>query len=38
MNERINRLRIQSFASVPSLSEERARLLTDFYKSGVART
>ena len=38
MNERINRLRIQSLAAVPSLSEERARLLTDFYKSGVART
>jgi pyruvate formate-lyase/glycerol dehydratase family glycyl radical enzyme len=38
MNERINRLRTRSLAAVPSLSDERARLLTDFFKSGVART
>ncbi len=38
MNERINSLRTQSLAAVPSLSDERARLLTDFFKSGVART
>ncbi len=38
MNERINRLRTRSLAAVPSLSDERARLLTHFFKSGVART
>ena len=38
MNERIHRLRSRSLQAVPSLSDERARLLTDFYKSGVART
>ncbi|WP_319523517.1 trans-4-hydroxy-L-proline dehydratase [uncultured Desulfosarcina sp.] len=38
MNERIQRLRSRSLKAVASLSEERARLLTDFYKSGVART
>ena len=38
MNERINRLRTRSLAAVPSLSDERARLLTGFCKSGVART
>jgi pyruvate-formate lyase len=38
MNERINRLRTQSLAAMPSLSEERAQILTGFYKSGVART
>jgi hypothetical protein len=38
MNERINRLRTRSLEAVPSLSDERARLLTGFYKSGVART
>ena len=38
MNERITRLRTRSLATSPSLSDERARLLTDFYKSGVART
>ncbi|BBO78037.1 glycyl radical enzyme [Desulfosarcina widdelii] len=38
MNERIHRLRSRSLKAVPSLSDERARLLTDFYKSGVART
>lgn len=38
MNERICRLRSRSLQAVPSLSDERARLLTDFCKSGVART
>jgi len=38
MNERIQRLRSRSLQAVPSLSGERARLLTDFYKSGIART
>ncbi|BBO70760.1 glycyl radical enzyme [Desulfosarcina alkanivorans] len=38
MNERINRLRTRSIEARPSLSAERARLLTRFYKSGVART
>ncbi|MBC2742635.1 MAG: glycyl radical protein [Desulfosarcina sp.] len=38
MNERIKRLRNQSLSAVPSLSDERARLLTHFFKSGVART
>jgi formate C-acetyltransferase len=38
MNERINRLRTRSLAATPRLSDERARLLTDFFKSGVART
>ncbi|MBR9986077.1 MAG: formate C-acetyltransferase/glycerol dehydratase family glycyl radical enzyme, partial [Desulfosarcina sp.] len=38
MNDRINRLRTRSLAATPSLSDERARLLTDFYKSGAART
>ncbi|MHA1690240.1 MAG: trans-4-hydroxy-L-proline dehydratase [Candidatus Heimdallarchaeaceae archaeon] len=35
MNERVNKLREQSLNSKPSLSLERAILLTDFYKSGV---
>lgn len=38
MNERINRLRTRSLEAQPSLSDERARLLTGFYQSGVART
>jgi pyruvate-formate lyase len=38
MNQRIDRLRRRSLAGVPSLSVERARLLTDFYRSGVARS
>jgi formate C-acetyltransferase len=38
MNQRINRLRNRSLAAQPSLSDERARLLTAFYQSGVART
>ena len=38
MNERIHRLRTRSLEAVASLSDERARLLTRFYNSGVART
>ena len=38
MTPRIDRLRSRSLAAVPSLSDERARLLTEFYRSGVART
>ena len=36
MNERIKRLRQQSLESKPSLSHERAVLLTEFYESGAA--
>ena len=36
MNERIKRLREQSLNAVPTISVERARLLTDFYASGAA--
>lgn len=35
MNPRIERLRTQSLLTQPSLSIERAKLLTDFYKSGI---
>ena len=38
MNERIRRLRKESLSAKPSLSDERARLLTEFYKSGVPET
>ena len=38
MNQRIARLRTQSLEATPSLSDERARLLTRFYQSGKART
>ncbi len=38
MNDRIKRLRDRSLTAVPSLSDERARLLTDFYRGGEART
>ncbi|BBO91144.1 trans-4-hydroxy-L-proline dehydratase [Desulfosarcina ovata] len=38
MNARILRLRTRSLEAQPSLSDERARLLTRFYQSGVART
>jgi len=38
MNARIERLRNRSLKAVPRLSDERARLLTAFYKSGAART
>lgn len=34
MNERVTRLREQSLNTVPTISIERARLLTEFYKSG----
>jgi trans-4-hydroxy-L-proline dehydratase len=36
MNERIKRLREQSLAAIPTISLERAELLTDFQESGVA--
>ncbi len=35
MNERIERLRKQSLEARPSISPERARLVTEFYKSDV---
>jgi formate C-acetyltransferase len=38
MNPRINRLRTRSLAALPSLSGERARLLTRFFQSGLARS
>ena len=34
MNERIERLRRQSLDAEPSISIERARLLTEYYKTG----
>lgn len=37
MNERIKRLREQSLDAIPTLSHERAKLLTEFYKSGEAQ-
>ena len=37
MNERIRRLREESLAAVPRLTPERARLLTEFYRSGDAK-
>ena len=36
MNERIKKLRAQSQETQPAISIERARLLTEFYKSGQA--
>lgn len=36
MNERIQRLRVQSLEAIPYLSLERALLLTEFYQTGVA--
>jgi len=36
MNERIKKLRKQSLSSKPSISPERARLITEFYKSDTA--
>ncbi len=36
MNDRIKKLRAQSLNAVPTLSAERAQLLTAFYKSGEA--
>ena len=38
MNDRIMRLRSRSLAAEPSLSDERARLLTEFYREGAARS
>ncbi len=38
MNERIQRLRTRSLAAAASLSDERARLITRFFKEGTART
>ena len=35
MKERIKKLRTQSLDAVPIISEERAVLLTEFYKSGL---
>ena len=35
MNDRIRRLREQSLTAVPTISLERAQLLTDFYASGA---
>jgi formate C-acetyltransferase len=37
MNERIKKLRQQSLDAIPTMSHERAKLLTDFYKSGEAQ-
>ncbi len=37
MKERIKRLRQQSLDAIPTLSHERAQLLTKFYKSGEAQ-
>ena len=36
LSERVKRLRAQSVNTAPSISTERAELLTDFYKSGIA--
>jgi len=36
VNDRIRQLREQSLGAVPTLSLERARLLTEFYQSGIA--
>jgi pyruvate formate-lyase/glycerol dehydratase family glycyl radical enzyme len=36
MNERIKKLRKQSLSSTPCISPERARLITEFYKSDAA--
>jgi pyruvate formate-lyase/glycerol dehydratase family glycyl radical enzyme len=36
MNDRIKSVREQSLKAVPSISPERARLLTEFHKSGIA--
>jgi pyruvate formate-lyase/glycerol dehydratase family glycyl radical enzyme len=38
MNERIKKLRNQSLKAVPSLNPERARLMTEFYKSETSRS
>ncbi|HMA62334.1 MAG TPA: pyruvate formate lyase family protein, partial [bacterium] len=36
MNQRIEKLRAQSQETQPTISIERARLITEFYKSGKA--
>jgi len=36
ISERVKKLREQSLSAIPSISLERANLLTDFYSSGVA--
>jgi pyruvate formate-lyase/glycerol dehydratase family glycyl radical enzyme len=38
LSERVQRLRAQSVTTAPSISTERAELLTDFYRSGIADT
>ncbi len=38
MTERVARLRQESIEAKPTLSTERARLITEFYKSGVPQT
>lgn len=37
MNERIKNLRQQSLDAIPHISEERAKLLTEFYRSGAGK-
>jgi formate C-acetyltransferase len=37
MNERIKKLRAQSLDAVPTITPERARLITEFYKSAEAQ-
>jgi formate C-acetyltransferase len=37
VNERIKKLRDQSLNAKPSISSERAQLVTEFYKSNVAQ-
>jgi formate C-acetyltransferase len=37
MNERIKKLREQTINAVPTLSHERAYLITQFYKSGLVQ-
>ena len=36
MNERIQKLRKQTIEAIPTISEERGRLVTEFYRSGQA--
>ena len=37
MNERVNRLRQQSYDATVALSTERAELLTDFYRENMGK-
>ncbi len=37
MTERVSRLRSESFLAVPSISEERAVLMTDFYRENLGK-